>query len=164
MSEPTGFYPKQRTRRVECDWLEPGDGAARLWAEVRCDLPLGVIDELPFGQGHSYADVWQAIWPYVLDWNAEGWVVGTEERIRVLPPAEQGPDAFKWVDPIISDWLAFVLKTTYRNVVSDPKAPSTSEPSSGGPSKPSAPASDSSSPANASPPSRKGSRSSSAST
>lgn len=155
-----GFIPRTRTRRVECDWLEPEDGHSRLWAVVRCDLPLGVIEELPFGGGHTYAEVWKAIYPYVLDWNALGWDEATDARVALPPPAQGGPDAFKWVDPIVSDWLAFVLKTTYRNLVSDDQKKG----SSGGPSSPSEPASDSSSPANASPPSRKGSRSPSAST
>jgi hypothetical protein len=146
----TGFIPKARYRRVVCDWVTAEEGSEPLWAEVRSDLPFGVIDDLPWGSGHTYAELWPVIAPHVRAWNAMGYdtVSGTYQPVQ--PPAEIGPDAFKWVDPIISDWIGFVLKTTYRSVTSDPKASSESSASSGGASSENGNGSASSAPAKAS--------------
>ena len=96
----------------------------------------------------------------MIDWNCVQIDTATGEYVPVPPPSEIGVEAFTYVDPVVSDWLAFVLKTTYRSVVGDDQKKA----SAGGPSNPSAPASASSAPAKPSRPSRKGSRSPSAST
>src|SRR5262245_60664563 len=110
MTDPTpdprpSFVARPRTREVECDWLVPEEGFSPLWAVVRCDLPFGVLDAIPFGRGHTYQELWDAIAPYVLDWNALGWDAATGTRVPVDPPALGGPDVFQWVDPVVADWL-----------------------------------------------------------
>lgn len=114
-----GFYSRPRTRRVVCDWIEPADGAERLWADVRSDIPLGVTDEIPFGQQHTHKEGWEAVAPWVVEWNAMGWDTATKTFQPVPAPAVGGPDVFRWLDPIVVEWLAFTLRTTYLNLVSD---------------------------------------------
>lgn len=166
MSEDTpepaipGFVGRPRTRRVECDWLVPEEGAEPLWAEVRSDLSLGLVRRIPFGEGHTYAELWETIAPLVVDWNCVQLDTATGAYAPVPPPSVAGPEAFSYVDPIVSDWLAFVLKTTYRSVVGDDQKKA----SATGPSNASAPASASSSPAKRSRPNRTGSGSSAPST
>jgi hypothetical protein len=144
----TGFYSKPRTRRVSCDWLEPADGAERLWADVRSDIPIGVTDEIPFGVQHTHREGWEAVAPWVTDWNALAWDTASRSMQPVPAPAVGGPEVFKYLDPIIVEWLAFTLRTTYLNLVSDDEKKA----SVGSANNPSAPDSASSSPEIASQP------------
>lgn len=114
-----GFYSKPRTRRVECTWLEPAEGSEPLWAEVRSDIPIGVTDEIPFGRDHTHKEGWEAVAPWVTAWNVLGWDTASRTMQPVPAPAVGGPDVFKYVDPIIVEWLAFTLRTTYLNLVTD---------------------------------------------
>lgn len=123
-----GFVGKGRTRRVECSWIEPEEGHERLWADVRSDLPLGLVHSIQLTDV-SYQAMWERIAPFVVAWNALAYDIETGARIPAPPPAEVGPAAFEWVDPLISDWLAFELKMTYRSIVADPKDSSASAPS-----------------------------------
>lgn len=118
----SGFVPKPRYRRIECDWIEADEGAEKLWAEIRSDLPFGVIDRIPLGEGHTYNDLWDVITPHVRAWNAMGQDPETGEWKPVPPPSEIGRDAFRLVAPIISNWLGTMLRLTYADVISDPKA------------------------------------------
>lgn len=158
-SASTGFRPKGRYRRVECDWIEADEGSEKLWAEIRSDLPFGVIDDLPaFGSGIVYADLWAIIAPHVRDWNCTAFDVNAGEWADVPPPAGGGPSSFRFVDPLIADWVLFQLKMTYRQAIADPKASTPSAPTE---SPPSEPVSDSSSREKRSPKNRTASGSSS---
>jgi hypothetical protein len=48
-----------------------------------------------------------------------GWDTASKSYQPVPAPAIGGPEVFKYVDPIIVEWLAFTLRTTYLNLVSD---------------------------------------------
>jgi hypothetical protein len=159
-----GFVGRGRYRRVECDWFEPVEGAERLFAEIRADIPFGVLDDIPLGGDESYNDLWDAIGPMVRAWNALGLDIRTGEYRPVPPPAEIGREAFAAVDPLIGIWLGQMLKQTYRQAVSDPKATASSAASGGGPSSASAPASSSSGPEKPSRTNQKARRSTLAST
>ena len=143
VAAPVGFRGKPRYRRVECDWLEPEEGADKLYAIVRADLPLGILRTMPYGNGATYTELWGFLAPHVSEWNALAMDAETGEYRPAPAPAEAGPDVFAFVDPVISDWLAFVIKTTYKGIV-DPKA---SSESGTGQSPPNAPGSVSSGPA-----------------
>jgi hypothetical protein len=148
-TEEIGFRPKQRTRRVECEWLEPQEGSPRAWAEIRKDIPLGLIREAPY-QDATFESIWEWLAPLVIDWNCEGYNWKTGQWEVVPPPAEIGVDAFRKVDPQITNWLAICIKLTYQTVTTDPKAPTTSSESDGTPSNPSEPVAGSSATAKAS--------------
>jgi hypothetical protein len=154
--EVKGFIPKPRYRRVECDWLPAEEGSEPLWAEVRADLPFGFINDMPYGSDYTYADIWAAIAPHVRAWNALGYDMATGTYQPVPPPAEGGVEVFKWVDPVIGDWLGFVIKTTYRTATTNPKANSGSAKPAGGPSAANAPVSASSNRAKKSRPNQAG--------
>lgn len=124
----SGFVPKPRYRRAECDWLEAEEGSEPLWAEVRSDLPLGAIDRIPRDGSCTYNEMWDAIAPHVRAWNAMGQDPETGEWKPVPPPAEIGRDAFALIDPMVSYWIRFLLLTTYAKVGSDPKASAPSAP------------------------------------
>jgi hypothetical protein len=132
--EVTGFRPKHRYRRVECEWIEKEEGAEALWAEVRSDLPLGMIDKLPNVGDCTFNELWDAVAPHVRAWNALGQDAESGGWKPIPPPAEAGRDAFGLVDPLIGHWLLFVLKTTYRQVITDPKASTESAPTEKPPS------------------------------
>lgn len=153
----TGFIPKPRYRRVECDWFEAEEGSTKLVAEIRSDLPFGYLADIPLGGESSYQDLWNVISAHIRSWNALGLDVTTGEYKPVPPPAEIGIDAFRAVDPLIGIWIASMLKQTYSQVVNDPKGLSSSGESSGGPSNTSDAASDSSAPEKKSRPNRKAS-------
>lgn len=142
-----GFVAAGRYRRVECAWLAPAEGHERLWAEIRADLPMAALDDLPLGPDENYIDLWTAIAPHVRAWNALGLDIRTGETKPVPPPAEMGPDAFKHVDPMIGIWIGQQLQQTYHQAVANPKASAAPPPSASTPRPASAPGSDSSAPA-----------------
>jgi hypothetical protein len=149
-----GYIPKPRYRTVECDWFDPEDGAAKLVAEIRSDLPFGYLSDIPLGGESSYQELWTVIAPHVRSWNALGLDVTTGTYQPVPPPGEIGIEAFRAVDPLIGIWVGTMLKQTYAQAVNNPKASSGSEKPAGGPSAANAPVSASSNRAKKSRPNR----------
>jgi hypothetical protein len=78
-----------------------------------------VTDDIPFGRDHTHKEGWEAVSPWVTAWNVMGWDTASKSYQPVPAPAIGGPEVFKYVDPIIVEWLAFTLRTTYLNLVSD---------------------------------------------
>lgn len=122
-----GFVGRGRYRRVECDWFEAQEGAEPLWAELRADLPFGLLEALPVDGKASYNELWDAISFAVRSWNCLGLDLTTGTYQPVPPPCEGGRESFRSVDPQIGLWIGIMLKQTYKTVTTDPKAPSESE-------------------------------------
>lgn len=159
-----GYVGKGRYRRVECDWYDPIEGAERLWAEIRCDLPFVYLENLPMTDDDTYRDLWETIAPHVRAWNACGLDIKTGTYQPVPPPADMGPDAFNHVDPQIGVWIGRKLKQTYREAITDPKSLIESMLSAPTPKPSNASASDSPAPAKPSRKNRKASPATSPST
>ena len=107
-----GFVSKARLRRLECDWLEPEEGADRFAAIVDTKMTIEEVDAFCalIASNPSFADLWAVLTPRVREWNAMALDLGSGDYAPVPPPAEIGEQAFRVVDPIITTWLAFALK------------------------------------------------------
>lgn len=133
-----GFVPKPRTRIVECTWLEAQDGAEPLMATVAMNLTFDAIDQLSAmirDPETTYAELFAAVSPHVIAWNAVAYDNASGEYAAVPPPSEAGADALRVVDPLVTTWLALELSMGYRGGQERPKAlmpsASTPEPSDG---------------------------------
>lgn len=108
-----GFIGKPRVKRLVCDWLEPEEGAQPFEAMVDVKMSIEAVDE--FGRllanEPSFAQLWEVLTPRVRQWNAVALDLATGTYEPVPPPAEAGEDAFRVVDPVITTWLAFALKS-----------------------------------------------------
>lgn len=114
-TQPTpimGYVPRQRSRWVTMPegLIDVEEGAEPLKVKLRSHLTFGEIDEIPFGQGTSYADIEAAIVDYVLDWNVMAPNSETKELEKVPPPAEAGVVAFKFLSGFEVEWLAIELR------------------------------------------------------
>ena len=117
MPEPTpimGYRPKPRYRDVVLESIDTEDGAQPFSARIRSHLTFGQIDAIPHPllEGTRYAEIEQAIAPYVVGWNVLAENIETGEVEPVPPPAEAGPEAFKCVSGFEVQWLAIQLKQT----------------------------------------------------
>ncbi len=64
-TQPTGWIPKQRTRRIALDsegW-EPADGAEPLWVEVAANLTFDEVDAIPWSNAATNQSIFEAIAP-----------------------------------------------------------------------------------------------------
>lgn len=110
-----GWRPKGATRRIEPNpqvWpqLAADEGEIGLWAEVRDDLTFAQINAIPFGGDVVWRNAWEAIAPYVIDWNAEGLDVETGDYAPLPPPAQAGPEVFEQTPKAVTTWLVLELK------------------------------------------------------
>lgn len=118
-----GYLPAARPRYqwFTCEWTdwhdpeEPApDGAEPFRAELRTNLTWGEIDQIDLFSGNLvYADLWKIIAPHVRDWNLLGQDLESGEVVKVPPPAEAGPDAFKVLDAGLTFWIAVQLRTAH---------------------------------------------------
>jgi hypothetical protein len=109
-----GFVPRARTVEVVCDWIDPADGAEPLTATLAANLTWGEIGYLSgllarLNDGLTNAEVWTAIAPRILSWNAVAYDMATGEYAPVPSPAEAGNDAFRSVDAMVTPWLLYAL-------------------------------------------------------
>lgn len=126
---PTGgFRSRPRTIEVVCDWLDPDDGAEPLTARLAINLTNAEIAYLSgmlgrLNNGLLLVDVWTAISPRVLSWNAEAFDMASGSWVPVPPPAEIGADAFRAVDSVITSWLLYELTHSFLGGAERPKEP-----------------------------------------
>ena len=110
-AELTGFAVGTRARRTKTYRCEM-DGYEGFEIQVK-RLTFAELDELPSltridedGNTHTlrHYDSWEAMYPYVLGWNAQAETPdgGWED---VPPPAEAGADAFQMLEPELSVWV-----------------------------------------------------------
>jgi hypothetical protein len=106
-----GYIPR-RTKQVESS-LPTAEGAEPFRATIVTSLSFAEIEAIPFGEHVTYRDMFEAIHPYVVAWNALGFNLETRQYEPVPPPAEAGAAAFQAVDPSVATFLAFKLKTVH---------------------------------------------------
>jgi hypothetical protein len=129
-----GFVPKPRTRTVVCDFIEAEEGSDPLTATIQVNLSFEQVDyckELMRNSATTtYTEVFELIAPFVVAWNAMAFDRASGELAPVPPPAEVGVDAFRAVDPLISNWLLLEIAQAYRG---GPEREEKSQPSDGTP-------------------------------
>ncbi len=96
----TGWRPAVTTRRATVDaerWpgLAAADGSEPFWAEIRDDLSIEQVDRIPYSLDAPLSEMWAAMAPYVVAWNAVGYQPTTNTWEPIPAPAVGGPDAFK---------------------------------------------------------------------
>lgn len=103
---------RPRIRRLTCDWIETAENEEQLWADVNVKMTIADVDELGqlIASDPTYSQLWEVLAPRVVGWNAVAFDLESQSWVPVKPPAETGVDAFRAVDPIVSNWLAFALK------------------------------------------------------
>lgn len=121
-----GFVPKLRTKRVESS-LPTSAGAERFSATIVTSLTFAEIDAIPLHQESTYPELFEAMAPFVLEWNALAFNHATGEYDAVPPPAIAGPNALRAVPTEISLFLAAKLKTVHLG--DDDERPKESKPS-----------------------------------
>lgn len=117
-----GYRPKVGTRRIVAHPsavlspitkgivknMTPEDGSEPFWADVRDDLTFADIDSLD--PKKPFAEVWELMSPWVMDWNALGQDKETGEWLHVPPPSVIGPDAFKSQRTQVTLFIAWCIR------------------------------------------------------
>jgi len=110
-----GFYQGADWIRIECDWpgLTPRDGAKPLWVEIDASLTFEEAEAIPNPFEAPFGHLYPHVCPRVRAWNYRRIDRETGTMVPVSPPAEAGPDAFRYVRPRTLVWLAYTLKTLH---------------------------------------------------
>lgn len=98
------------------------EGAEPLTVKVPVNLSFDQLDAIPYSTGTAYADLWQVIAPYVVEWNVIRTALETGQPEPVPPPAEAGWEVFRVLDHIEANWVADKVKFGYLAQVEDAKA------------------------------------------
>lgn len=112
MESTLAGYRAQRTKIVTADW-EVEEGVEPFRATIVTSLSFDQIDAIRMGDGTKYTDLFAAIAPYVLEWNAEAFNVETKEWEPIDAPAIAGPKVLNAVDPSITVFLALKLRSVH---------------------------------------------------
>ena len=97
---------------MTAEWDVP-DGSEPFRATIITSLSFAEIDAIPLNGEATYGDLFAAIAPYVVAWNAMGRNAETGEYELLPPPAEAGPDVLRLVEPLITTFLAIKLKRVH---------------------------------------------------
>lgn len=117
-----GYLPSEQATWVEFRATDAPEDAPTVRVKVRTDLTNIDIDGLQRipEEGATMADHWAQIAPLVLDWNVQH-RADDGQVYDVLPPAEAGPDVFKYIpNPLFWQINASIIGRVYRRV--DPKS------------------------------------------
>ena len=106
-------YVARRTKEVTAHW-DSANGGEPFRATIVTSLSFAEIEAIPFAGTTTYKEIFDAIHPYVLEWNALALNLETHEYEVAPPPATAGPDVFRTVDPLIASFLALSLKTVHQ--------------------------------------------------
>lgn len=69
-------------------------------------LNLREVQEIPYKPSTPMAEVYQAIAPYVVDWDFQAVNLTTGETVDVPPPSEIGPGVFELMENTIGNEIA----------------------------------------------------------
>jgi hypothetical protein len=137
MSIP-GFVPKPRTRVAVCAFVDPDEGAEPLTATLAMNLSFDQLDAIKALNREpetTYNELFAAVSPHVIAWNAVAFDQVSGDYVPVPPPAEIGADALKTQEPFVTIWLAREIELGYIGGVEREKkvtpSDSTPEPSDG---------------------------------
>jgi hypothetical protein len=111
--EPTtypGFITEVETREAVCDIVAPREGAEPFRVTLQTGLTFRQLEAIPLEDETLWSDLRDAIWRYVLDWNALWLNPESGEYERLLPPAQVGPDQFKAINNNLVRWIGLELK------------------------------------------------------
>lgn len=107
-----GYIPPRRTKVIE-GTFEAAEGAEPFRATIVTSLTFAEIAAIPLNSETTWPELFQAIAPYVTEWNAMGRNLETGEYEPLPPPAEAGPDVLRGVSTETSIFLATSLKTVH---------------------------------------------------
>jgi hypothetical protein len=129
----TGHVPN-RTKVVTRDEDAP-EGGEPFRATIVTSLSFEEIDAIVIDGSLTFSDLFAAIAPFVVAWNATARNRETGTYEPVPPPGESGPQALRALEPATAIWLAMQIRSA-PFLPPDPKesAPSGSTP--GGPNEP----------------------------
>lgn len=133
--EPTnyqGFISDIETREAVCDTVTPREGAEPFRVTIQTGLTFRQLQAIPLEGDTLWRELHEAIYRYVLDWNALWLNPDTGEYERLIPPAQAGPGQFEAINNNLVAWLGWELKIGHlrgRDLPKDVK-PSASTPES----------------------------------
>lgn len=111
--EPTtypGFITEVETREAVCDTVGPREGAEPFRVTLQTGLTFRQLQAIPVTGDSTWKELHDAIWRYVLDWNALWLNPESGEYERLLPPAQAGPGQFEAINSNLVAWLGWELK------------------------------------------------------
>lgn len=96
------------------DLVEPLEGEEPLIVTIQINLAYEQLEAIPFHEGATNLEAWQAIAPFVTAWNVKRWNHATGEKEPVPPPAEAGWEVLKVLDALETYWLQRVVRFGYK--------------------------------------------------
>lgn len=90
------------------------DGDDPFCATVRINLTFEELDALPQGDSLPYAEMRDAIAPYITAWNWTATDTETGDEVPVPPPAEAGPDVLRTLTREMVLWLFNVVRLGFQ--------------------------------------------------
>jgi len=114
-----GFRPKLRTKTIIAELFEPEEGSDPLSVTIAVNLTFEEVDALSAmlssNSKTTFSELFDAIADRVIAWNITSIDRISGEERPVPPPAEIGAQAFRLIDPLITNWIAWKLATIYRD-------------------------------------------------
>lgn len=105
----TGHVPN-RTKVVTRDEDAPESGEP-FQATIVTSLSFEEIDAIVIDGSQTFSDLFAAIAPFVVGWNATARNRETGAHEPVPPPAEAGPQALRALEPRAALWLAMQIRS-----------------------------------------------------
>jgi len=92
-----GFKARARYREITCDWplLAPDDESEPFKVTIQTNLTFDEIAAIPtIAPDVTFKEAQQSIAPYIVKWNAEGYLPESSDTVPLPTPAEAGSDVF----------------------------------------------------------------------
>lgn len=104
------YIPMRRYTRVEYVESDGPEDAPPFWAKIRTNLTFGEVEVLTWDKDTPTTEVWEAIAPHVVEWNAAT-LNDAGEVVDLDPPAVAGGGQFAHIPNILFWKLLVDLKS-----------------------------------------------------
>ncbi|MGB3305496.1 MAG: hypothetical protein WBA63_04865 [Thermomicrobiales bacterium] len=109
----SAYQRKPRYKEYMLDLTDDGEQLEPLRVKVRSNLTFGELNDIPGGPDATFEEIFVAIAPHVIEWNASAMNAETGELEVVPAPAVAGPDALLVLDHLEALWLVQKVKYGY---------------------------------------------------
>lgn len=116
-----GFISDIETREAVCETVTAREGAEPFRVTLQTGLTFRQLQAIPLDGESTWKELHDAIWRYVLDWNALWLNPESGEYERLIPPAQAGPGQFEAINNNLVAWLGWELKIGHLRARNLPK-------------------------------------------